>query len=171
MTIPAAAESSSPTPQPVAAALTRAAIFLVVTVHPGADNGAAVRSLCGDLAALLRTVGFREPDGNLSCVMGFGSEAWDRLFGKPRPAELHPFREIEAGGRHAVATPGDLLFHIRAERMDLCFELAAQIMARIGPRFCRSTRSTAFAISTAAICSDLSTGRKILPAGKRSPLP
>jgi putative iron-dependent peroxidase len=45
---------------------------------------------------------------------------------------LHAFREIRAGARHAVATPGDLLFHIRAKRMDLCFELAAQIMARIG---------------------------------------
>jgi porphyrinogen peroxidase len=65
-------------------------------------------------------------------VIAFGSEAWDRLFGAPRPAELHPFREFHAGGRHAVATPGDLLFHIRAKRMDLCFELAAQIMARIG---------------------------------------
>ena len=64
--------------------------------------------------------------------MGFGSEAWDRLFGTPRPAELHPFREIRSGGRHAVSTPGDLLFHIRAKRMDLCFELATQIMARIG---------------------------------------
>ncbi len=49
----------------------------------------------------------------------------------PRPAELHPFREIRAGPRHAVATPGDLLFHIRAKRMDLCFELATQIMARL----------------------------------------
>ena len=37
----------------------------------------------------------------------------------------------EAGPRHAVATPGDLLFHIRAKRMDLCFELATQIMARL----------------------------------------
>ena len=64
--------------------------------------------------------------------MGIGSEAWDRLFGEPRPAELHPFREIRAGPRHAVATPGDLLFHIRAKRMDLCFEMAAQIMARLG---------------------------------------
>src|SRR6202046_5032614 len=64
--------------------------------------------------------------------MGFGSEAWDRLFGSPRPAELHPFREFRGGTRHAVATPGDLLFHIRAKRMDLCFELATQIMARIG---------------------------------------
>ncbi len=64
--------------------------------------------------------------------MAFGSAVWDRLFGTPRPAELHPFREIVAGPRHAVATPGDLLFHIRAERMDLCFELATQIMARLG---------------------------------------
>jgi putative iron-dependent peroxidase len=45
---------------------------------------------------------------------------------------LHPFREFGAGSRHAIATPGDVLFHIRAERMDLCFELAAQIMARLG---------------------------------------
>jgi putative iron-dependent peroxidase len=60
-------------------------------------------------------------------VLGIGSDAWDRLFGQPRPAELHPFREILAGPRHAVSTPGDLLFHIRAGRMDLCFELATRI--------------------------------------------
>jgi putative iron-dependent peroxidase len=64
--------------------------------------------------------------------MGFGSAAWDRLFGRPRPAGLHPFREFRSGARRAVSTPGDLLFHIRAQRMDLCFELATQIMARLG---------------------------------------
>jgi putative iron-dependent peroxidase len=63
--------------------------------------------------------------------MGFGSDAWNRLFGVPRPAELHPFREIRSDARHAVSTPGDLIFHIRAKRMDLCFELATQIMARL----------------------------------------
>src|SRR5262249_55079490 len=31
----------------------------------------------------------------------------------------------------AVSTPGDLLFHIRARRMDLCFELATQILSRL----------------------------------------
>src|ERR1700733_4877908 len=118
--------------QPVAAPLTRAAIFLVVTMNSGFDNRATVRSFCGDLAALLRAVEFRDLEAGLSCVVGFGSEAWDRLFGPPRPAKLHPFREIRAGARHAVSTPGDLLFHIRAKRMDLSFELATQIMARIG---------------------------------------
>ncbi len=64
--------------------------------------------------------------------MAVGSEAWDRLFGHPRPSELRTFREILAGERRAPSTPGDLLFHIRAQRMDLCFELATQIMARLG---------------------------------------
>ena len=80
----------------------------------------------------MRAVEFRDLEGGLSCVIGFGADAWDRLFGQPRPAELHPFREIRAGARHAVSTPGDLLFHIRAKRMDLSFELTTQIMARIG---------------------------------------
>jgi porphyrinogen peroxidase len=132
MTVPGVAERSRPIPQPVATRLTSAAIFLVVTIKPGIDSCTSVRSLCGKLAGLLRAIAFREPDQNLSCVMAIGSEAWDRLFGEPRPAELHPFREIRAGPRHAVATPGDLSFHIRAGRMDLCFELASQIMAQLG---------------------------------------
>jgi putative iron-dependent peroxidase len=121
-----------PLPQPVLAPLTRAAIFLVLTIKPKRECCAAVRSFCGDLAGLIRAVEFRDIEAGLTCVVGFGSDAWDLLFGNPRPAELHPFREIRSGSRHALATPGDLLFHIRAQRMDICFELATQIMERIG---------------------------------------
>ena len=117
--------------QPVSAPLTRAAIFLVVMINPGPENRAAVRSFCADVGGLIRAVEFRDLEAGLSCVIGIGSDAWDRLIGKPRPAELHPFREVRAGPRHAVSTPGDLMFHIRAKRMDLCFEMAAQIMARL----------------------------------------
>jgi porphyrinogen peroxidase len=112
--------------------LTRAAIFLVVMVKPGAENAATIRSFCGNLTALIRSVEVRVPEGGLTCVAAFGSEAWDRLFGQPRPAELREFREIRAGNRHAVSTQGDILFHIRAQRMDLCFEMSGQIMARLG---------------------------------------
>jgi len=132
MTTPGRPEGPAAFPQAVAAPVTRTAIFLVVTVNPGAENRAAIRSLCRDLSALVRSVGHRVPDGALSCVMAFGSEVWDLLFGKPRPAELRKFKEIRAGKRHAVSTPGDILFHIRAQRMDLSFELAAEIMARLG---------------------------------------
>ena len=119
-------------PQPVTSPLTRAAIFLVVTINSGPENDAAVRSFCADFSALVRAIEFRDVEAGFCCVMGIGSDAWDRLFGDPRPAELHPFREIRTGSRHAVSTPGDLLFHIRAQRMDLCFEMASQIMARLG---------------------------------------
>jgi porphyrinogen peroxidase len=131
MTAPGTPSDLPPVSQLVVQDLTRAAIFLIVTINPGTTNRAAIRSFCGDLPALVRAVGFRDIEGNLSCVMGIGSDAWDRLFGQIRPAELHPFREIKAGSRHAVATPGDLVFHVRAKRMDLCFELATQIMARL----------------------------------------
>jgi len=80
----------------------------------------------------VRSVGKRVPTGNLTCICGFSSNAWDRLFGNPRPASLHGFREFGGEGRHAPATPGDLLLHIRADQMDLCFELATQIMAVLG---------------------------------------
>ena len=119
-------------PQAVVAPLTRAAIFLVVCIRPGRGKLRASARFCAGLSGLIRAVEFRDIEAGLSCVVGFGSDAWDKLFGSPRPAELHPFREIRAGNRHAVSTPGDILFHIRAKRMDLCFELATQIMDAIG---------------------------------------
>jgi porphyrinogen peroxidase len=119
----------APEPQPVLTPLTGSAVFLVLTINPGGE--AACRDVLGDWAALQRSVGFRAPGPALACVAAVGSRAWDRLFGGPRPAELHPFREL-AGSRHrAVATPGDLLLHIRHERMDLCFEFATQAMSRL----------------------------------------
>src|ERR1700728_2171313 len=125
-------EPPAPVHQPVLAPLTSAAIFLVVCIKPDRESYAAVRSLCADLPGIYRAVDFRRIEAGLSCVMAFGSNAWDRLFRAPRPAELHPFREIRSGERHAVSTPADVLFHIRAKRMDLCFEMVTQIMERIG---------------------------------------
>jgi porphyrinogen peroxidase len=119
-------------PQGVVGPLTRSAIFLVVCIRPERDNYSALRSFCADLSGLVRAVEFRDIEAGLTCVVSFGSDAWDKLFGSSRPAELHPFREIRSGGRHAVSTPGDILFHIRAKRPDLCFELATQLMDNLG---------------------------------------
>ena len=121
--------TEAPEPQPVLSPLTAAAVFLVLTIEEGGED--AVRDLLGDVTALQRSVGFRTPGGELQVVAAIGSDAWDRLFAGSRPAGLHPFREL-AGPRHtAPATPGDLLFHIRANRMDLCFEYTTQVMARL----------------------------------------
>ena len=121
--------AAAPEPQPVLTPLTSAAIFLVLTIDPGGE--AACRDVLGDWAALERSVGFRAPGPPLACVAAVGSRAWDRLFAGPRPAELHPFRELVGQRHRAPATPGDLLLHIRHERMDLCFEFATQVMSRL----------------------------------------
>ena len=123
----------SPVPQPVLAPLTSAAIFLVASIKPDDASYATVRDMLADYNGIFRAVDFRRIEGRLSCVAAFGSDAWPRLFDAtaPRPAELHSFKEIRSGERHAVSTPADLLFHLRAKRMDLCFELVSQIMERI----------------------------------------
>jgi putative iron-dependent peroxidase len=131
------ADNSAPEAQKVLAPLTTAAIFLVVTIRPGDEGDAAMRAMGEDIGALVRSIGFRDLEGELSCVVGIGSAAWDRIVApappKRRPPHLHPFQSIDSGGRIAPSTPGDLLFHIRATRFDLCFELAATVLRRLGP--------------------------------------
>ncbi|AAY93000.2 Dyp-type peroxidase [Pseudomonas protegens] len=132
MTQPSSLAERKPEPQAICNPITRSAIFIVATLAPGAAAAQTVRDWCTDIAALTRSVGKRVPGGNLSCVCGFGSSAWDRLFGGPHPASLHPFIEVGVEGRRAPSTPGDLLLHIRAEQMDLCFELATQLLKPLG---------------------------------------
>jgi putative iron-dependent peroxidase len=115
--------------QPVLTELTSSAIFLILTVDHGGE--AVVRDLLPDVAGLSRSVGFRYPEAGLACVLGIGSNFWDRLFGSPRPSGLHPFREVVGAVHRAPATPGDLVFHIRATRLDMCFELASLLTDRL----------------------------------------
>jgi porphyrinogen peroxidase len=118
-------------PQDILTPITEDAVFLTACVDPGGE--ATIADLLPDLAGLRRSVGFRAPDARLSCVVGIGAALWDRLFDAPRPAGLHPFRELRGPVHTAPATPGDLFFHIRADRMDMCFELARLIVDRLGP--------------------------------------
>jgi len=130
------ADNSAPEAQKVLAPLTSAAVFLVVTITPGEEGDTAMRAMGETIGALVRSIGFRHLEGELSCVMGIGSDAWDRIVApaapSARPRHLHPFHAIESGSRVAPATPGDLLFHIRALRFDLCFELARAILRQLG---------------------------------------
>ncbi|MGW4523696.1 Dyp-type peroxidase [Amycolatopsis sp. NPDC004378] len=120
---------SAPEPQSVVAPLTRTAVFLLVRIGTGGEQ--AVKDLLADLSGLCRTVGFRAQDGGLTCVAGIGSAAWDRLYGGPRPALLHELPVFEGARHTSVTTDADVLFHLRAERMDLCFELETLIMDRL----------------------------------------
>ncbi|MGW4367820.1 Dyp-type peroxidase [Nocardia takedensis] len=116
-------------PQPILEPLTPAAIFLVATIDAGGEQ--TVRDLLGDLPGLRRSVGFRMPGAGLVCNTSIGSDAWDRLFSGPRPAELHVLPEFVGTHHTAPSTPGDLLFHIKSEFQDVCFELAMTIGDRL----------------------------------------
>lgn len=119
-------------PQSVDAPLSKAAVFLVLAIGADAKALARARGVIADIGGLVRTVGFRDLAGRLSCNVGIGSDAWDRLGQPKRPRQLRRFAEIRGATHTAVATPGDLLFHIRSERADMCFELERLILAALG---------------------------------------
>ncbi len=106
-----------------------AAIFLVVNVRPGGEQ--TLLDLFADTAGLVRSVGFREPRAELTLVVGIGAAIWPRLYSFAPPAQLHPFRALSGDRHSAPSTPGDVLFHIRARRIDVCFELASLITGRL----------------------------------------
>jgi putative iron-dependent peroxidase len=118
--------------QSIDAPLSRAAIFLVVTVASEQAALAKVCSVLDELDDLVKNVGFRDLSGRLSCIAGIGSGLWDRLHLDKRPQELRPFAPIAGPAHAAPSTPGDLLFHIRSERPDLCFEFERILLASLG---------------------------------------
>jgi putative iron-dependent peroxidase len=118
--------------QSIDAPLSRAAVFLVVTVPDDRAALGIVSSALGALDDLVKTVGFRDLSGRLSCIGGIGSDLWDRLGADKRPQELKPFTPIKGSVHSAPSTPGDLLFHIRAERADLCFEFERILLDSLG---------------------------------------
>jgi putative iron-dependent peroxidase len=118
--------------QSVGAPLSRAAVFLVVTVAREPAALAKAASVLGGLDDLVKTVGFRDPSGRLSCIAGIGRDLWDRLHPDSRPKELKPFAPIKGPVHAAPSTPGDLLFHIRSERPDMCFEFERILLDSLG---------------------------------------
>jgi porphyrinogen peroxidase len=119
-------------PQSVDAPLSRAAVFLVADIAPRDAAMARARSVIADIGTLVRAVGVRDLNGHLSCNVGIGSTAWDRLGRPSKPSQLHEFAPVRGSIHTAVATPGDVLFHIRAERSDMCFELEKLILGALG---------------------------------------
>ncbi|MBZ4488043.1 Dyp-type peroxidase [Microbacterium sp. cx-55] len=115
-------------PQSVDAPLTGSAVFLVLTVREGAEAIDTVRQTLGALGEVVKNVAFRDLTAALACTVGIGAAVWPALTESPLPTELHPFPPVVGAHHTAISTPGDLLFHIRSDRRDLCFELERQLL-------------------------------------------
>jgi len=118
--------------QSVDAPLSRSAVFLVVSVADSDEAFSTVKDVLSDLSGLVKTVGFRDLNAHLSCNVAIGAGIWTRLTRRGLPRELHPFAEIRGPVHTAVSTPGDLLFHIRAERGDFTFEFERLLLDALG---------------------------------------
>lgn len=104
------------------------AIFIVYSIAETSGTIDKVKDVCANFSALIRSMQKRFPELQFSATMGFGADAWSKLFpGKGKPKELETFVEIKGDKYTAVSTPGDMLFHIRAKQMGLCFEFASII--------------------------------------------
>jgi len=92
------------------------------------------RQVCKLLINLNNSANVRFPVSRASCVMGIGHDAWFRLgLPIPLPKELENFVPIDGGKHTAVATKGDLHFHIRADTTSICYDMAAAIADVLNP--------------------------------------
>ena len=101
------------------------AIFMVFGLLERENTVETVKNLCDRFPVVIRSMRNRFPEQEISGVMGFGACAWSKLFsGLTKPEELIPFEEIRGDKYTAVSTPGDLFFHIRSKKPDVCYEIA-----------------------------------------------
>ena len=122
-----------PTPQDVMAKPGANALFMVFNLQGDEDALGPVKGLCARFGAIQRSMRNRFPDLEVSTVIGFGASAWTRLFPDAgTPQELELFKEIRGDKHTAVSTPGDIFFHIRASRPDVCFELGSIFREALG---------------------------------------
>jgi len=124
--------SSAGSQQPFEGFLPRSATFLVLAARPGQPALDAIRSTLAGVDGLTKNVAIRDLNSDFACTVGIGSGIWDTLTGLPRPAELRPLPVLQGAVHATVSTPGDLLFHIRSSRRDLCFEFERQVLKQLG---------------------------------------
>lgn len=119
-------------PQYIDAPLTSAAAFLVLNINPGEKAMSTARSVVASWDDLVKDILVQVNKGTFTCNVGISHHAWAPLTGKPLPRELKPFQEIRGAQHTAVATEGDLLYHIRAQSTDLVVEFEKILLEAFG---------------------------------------
>lgn len=103
-------------------------IFMVWKLNDNPQLKSIFQQLCALVLNLNNSAFNRFPDSRASCVMAIGYGAWKKLeLPTPLPKELTNFKEIKGIKHTAVATSGDLHFHLRADNNSICFDMAIEI--------------------------------------------
>lgn len=106
-------------------------IFLVWAFKKDLDKKQLISTfakVCGWVGNLNNSVADRFPEARASVTIGISHRAWLTLgLPQPLPKELKDFEPIRGNKHTAVATEGDLHFHIRAHNPSLAYDMAATI--------------------------------------------
>ncbi|AMM18342.1 peroxidase [Burkholderia sp. PAMC 28687] len=130
--ISAARRALDTEPQSIDAPLSTAAAFLILVIKDDDASIATARSVVGSTDDLVKDVRIRTEGGVFTCNVGISHRVWGPLTGKPAPSELAPFKEVRGAKHTAVATEGDLLYHIRAESMGVIIEFEKLLLEAFG---------------------------------------
>jgi putative iron-dependent peroxidase len=104
------------------------ALFVTAVIEGDSSQQEHMLRACSAVPEITDRIAAIDPAAGLVSTVAVGSDAWDRLIGEVRPAQLRPFRARSENGRSAPATAGDLLFHIRSERADLNYLVLREIV-------------------------------------------
>ncbi|CDS96133.1 Dyp-type peroxidase family [Sphingobacterium sp. PM2-P1-29] len=103
-------------------------IFMVWNFKNDTAIKPVFQRICALMSNLNNSAQVRTINSKASVVMGISYMAWKKLnLPEPLPKELVEFKAIEGQKHTAVATPGDLHFHIRADNQSYCMDMAANI--------------------------------------------
>jgi putative iron-dependent peroxidase len=105
------------------------ALFLVLRLADRARDAAHAAKAAARIPAKLAALSKREPRRRLVGTVAFGPALWDLLSPAQRPATLRPFPALPP---RAPSTGGDLLLHVAATRIDVCFEIACALRRELG---------------------------------------
>src|ERR1700722_2550407 len=109
-------------------------IFLVWNFKKDQEVTAVFQRICALVINLNNSGEIRFPGNAATCVMGIGSDAWRRLgLPVPPPKELENFMPIVGKKHIAVATKGDLHFHIKGTASSICYDMAAALAQMLDP--------------------------------------
>lgn len=109
-------------------------IFLVWNFKKDQNVEAVFQRICALVLNLNNSGDTRFPDSGATCVMGIGYDAWLQLgLPVPLPKELENFEPIVGEKHIAVATRGDLHFHIKGSTSSICYDMAATLAQILDP--------------------------------------
>lgn len=112
---------------------TKHAEYLTLGLREGAERPAVERAL-GMITNVLHSIRQKDISISFTITTGFSASGWQVIFpDDPMPDQLRPFEALSQGPRVFPATPGDIFFMIKSDRIDLNFQAAKYLIRAFAP--------------------------------------